>query len=300
MFTLTRRTKRYRFGLGTMLVVLTVVCVWFGPKCYYAKRQQLAVEAIQNVGGQFFYDYQARRPSDPRGIGHAYVSGSEPNGPAFLRRLLFSGHFFDKPLALKMFEKEAITNDCLVHLRSLPTLQEVHFWKVELRGCDLTHLKHLPNLRLLTFYSETLSGTDPPRDFTFLRELTMLESLSLADSQFDDHDAVNLAGAKHLRNLFLLRSEIGDTGLAYLRPLKHLESLNLRNTNVTDEGLTYISELPVLRQLDLSGCNISDKSVGHLSKMFALRELWLSNTRITKEGLRDLRDALPKCEINAY
>jgi len=58
-----------------------------------------------------------------------------------------------------------------------------------------------------------------------------------------------------------------------------------------------ISRLPRLSKLWLHDLNISDDCVGDLSKMNKLRELHLYATQITESGAREIKDALPRCQV---
>ena len=48
----------FRFGLRTLLIFLTVLCVWLGFQVNAARRQHAAVQAILQAGGTVAYDYQ--------------------------------------------------------------------------------------------------------------------------------------------------------------------------------------------------------------------------------------------------
>ena len=65
-----------------------------------------------------------------------------------------------------------------------------------------------------------------------------------------------------------------DAGLKELADLKNLTTLNLAGTQVTDAGLKELTGLKNLSELDLSGV-----------------------AKVTRDGVAELRKALPKCEI---
>jgi hypothetical protein len=284
-----------RFSLKTLLILLTLFCIWFGTSTNSANRQRRAVEAIERSGGEFCYDYQKQPTSGGAGVAYSHLV--ERPGPRWLRWLL-SDHYFITPVFLSIHQQSEIKDDCLAHLDALPNLESAMFSSVQFRDGDVEHLKSLKNLRQLTFNDGTLSGADGPRNFDFLTQLTKLESLSLVRSQFGDREAESLEGMPSLKTLFLYHSAIGDEGMVHLRHLNKLEMLGLGGTKVTDRGIAAISELPNLIYLSLSDTNISDAAIASFAKMNSLRELELYNTHMTKAGISELRKALPRCKIN--
>ena len=287
------RRRFWRFSLKTLLILLTLFCLWLGTLASSANRQKRAVEAIQLSGGEFNYDYQ-RIPSSS---GQRYSHRVEPPGPQWLRRVL-GDHYFITPVALNIGRQAGIKDDCLDHLVALPHLKSAMFYQVPFRDRDVVHLKHLKNLTSLTFNEGTLSGIDGPTQFEFLKYLPHLESLSLNDAKFGDADAKFLKDTVNLKILFIYGSAIGDDGLAQLQHLKNLEMIGLGKTKVTDRGISYLSALPKLRYISANDLNITDEAFGSFAKMTALRDLELHNTQYSREGIEKLRKAMPKCEIN--
>src|SRR5688572_1612308 len=105
------RRRFWRFSLKTLLILLTLFCLWLGTLANSANRQRRAVQAIQRSGGEFNYDYQ-RIPSPS---GQRYSNRAEPPGPKWLRRIL-GDHYFITPVALRIGRQTGIKDDCLVHL----------------------------------------------------------------------------------------------------------------------------------------------------------------------------------------
>jgi hypothetical protein len=292
-----RVSKRHlwRFSLKTLLILLTLFCIWFGTLANNANRQRRAVEAIERGGGEFLYDYQ-RKPNSS-GVHAVYSHQVERPGPRWLRRII-GDHYFITPLALTIVQQNGIKDDCLAQLDAVPYLESAMFYEVQFHDSDIVHLKNLKNLRSLTFNKGTLSGADGPRRFDFLKQLSKLESLSLIDSQFGNSEAEKLKEMPNLKTLFLYNSAIGDEGLAQLRHLNNLEMLGLGGTKVTDQGIAYISVLPKIKYLSANDTVISDSSIESFAKMSSLRELELYKTHVTREGIGRMRKAMPHCKIN--
>ena len=89
-----------------------------------------------------------------------------------------------------------------------------------------------------------------------------------------DPGLAHLKGLKELRTLYLHRTQVTDTGLAHLKRLRELQTLDLGETQITDAGLAHLKGLKELQILGLRGCE-----------------------QVTKEGLTDLRKALPNATI---
>ena len=290
------RRRIWRFSLRTLLIGLTLFCVWLGMWANSANRQRRAVEAIELSGGRFNYDYQ-RVPTPSGRSGQRFSYKVQPPGPKWLRKIV-GDHYFITPVTLLIGEQPGIKDDCLKHLDALPSLESAMFYNVPITDRDSSHFRHPTNLRFLTFNEETLSGESAPRQFDFLQYLPKLESLSLIDSRFGDSDARFLKRTVDLNTLFLYDSAIGDEGLAQLQHLKKLEMIGLGGTRVTDAGIARLTPLPKLRYASLNNLNLTDAAIEAFSKMSSLRDLELHNTKMTREGLSKLRTLLPKCEIN--
>ena len=53
-----RWRPKLRFSLRLLLLVVTLLSLWLANQANRAKRQKLAVSAVQEFGGQVRYDYQ--------------------------------------------------------------------------------------------------------------------------------------------------------------------------------------------------------------------------------------------------
>lgn len=310
-----------QFSLKSALILMTLLCIGLGTWTYRSQRQKVAVEAITEAGGEFGYSYQiveTRPPRSARALGSMIVKPysyeTEPAAPSWLRNLIGDhyfitptrlvigtpGHFLESPMEPMTRTQGKFDPNCLAHLKALPHLEELWSANVELDDADLANLRHLRKLKFLELRRGALSGSAPPRNFDFLRRLRKLESLCLTDSQFGDSDVAHILQTSTLKNLFLYGSAIGDGGVAQIRRLTNLELLGLSGTNVTDTGVAHLSGLQKLQYLALGDCNITDAAIPHLSLMKGLRRVELSRTKVTEKGLRDLRQALPQCDVHWF
>src|SRR5690349_9024205 len=69
-----------RYSLRTLLLLVTLFCVWLGIQVDRAHKQQHAVRELRRLGGRVLYDC---RPDTDR----------EPSGPAWLRKLIGQDYF---------------------------------------------------------------------------------------------------------------------------------------------------------------------------------------------------------------
>lgn len=98
--------------------------------------------------------------------------------------------------------------------------------------------------------------------------------------------------------LDLGRTEANDALLATIADLPHLTRLHLEKTAVTDAGLPHLGQLEYLEYLNLYGTAVGDDGLQHLSSLPALRALYLWQTNVTEAGVENLKQALPKVDVN--
>jgi hypothetical protein len=72
----------------------------------------------------------------------------------------------------------------------------------------------------------------------------------------------------------------------------------LDDTLVGDAGMKYLSTLNTnLDTLWLSNTKVTDESLEHFKKLTTVRRIVLRGTKVSKEGVEQLRKALPKCTV---
>ncbi len=109
---------------------------------------------------------------------------------------------------------------------------------------------------------------------------------------------------------------ISDEGLRHLAKLRKLKSLHLDGDtyrpenprsqapggwdirmSCTNDGIAHLAALTNLEVLNLSNSMISDEACVHLAKLTNLRKLVVISTRITEQKFREMKGALPNCQI---
>ena len=73
--------------------------------------------------------------------------------------------------------------------------------------------------------------------------------------------------------------------------------VNLDYTQVDDKSLESLRGLPRLRELSMDTTNITDSGAAAFKAMPSLKALNLYHTLVTEEGYKQLRAALPGCQI---
>lgn len=89
------------------------------------------------------------------------------------------------------------------------------------------------------------------------------------------------------------------TLVPHMNAFDTFQQLSIQNSGITDADLGELSRLDNLKMLELSGSNFTDASLTHIATLKNLEQLDISKTRITVSGLKQLREALPYCGINA-
>ncbi len=152
----------------------------------------------------------------------------------------------------------------------------------------------------------------PPRWFSWMRKLHGDEYLGNAVGVFFDTDEesnaerpritdaqlVNLEGLKNLEIVLIVEPQITDAGLVHLRDLTNLKELWLISNRISDAGLVNLKGLTNLEVLKISAEEITDAGMEHLERLPKLRYLSLTWTKVTIDGVCDLREALPDCNIS--
>ena len=140
-----------------------------------------------------------------------------------------------------------------------------------------------------------LVGLITDEEFTMIRHMTNLKSLTLADSQVSDMSA--LAGLANLEYLHLSNNQVSD--ISALSALTNLWDLSLSGNQISD--ISALATLTNLGRLSVSRNQVSDISVlvgvtnlvdlylshnevsdiSALAALTNLRNLWLENNRIS-------------------
>lgn len=136
---------------------------------------------------------------------------------------------------------------------------------------DLSSLQCLPNVTNLIVSDSDLT------DFSFLSEMTSLETLTLSDVSFYEYDKLpkqNLKDVTLVNMTFVPVNEFSDC--------KNLRSLSMVDCNLKPDTLGTLPSS--IHTLGMSGCGLSDTSFLYDSEFKELYSLDLSNNNISDVG----------------
>ena len=192
------RRRWLQFSLRTMMIVVTVFCVWLGFTAKRARDQRQAVEVIRKLWGAGYYEHQL-----PLGF------PSKPPGPKWLRRLIGDEYFF----SFGRIEVGGPTDADLVHLKALTSLTFLALSGTKVTDTGLEHLKDLTNLQTLELRNTHITDTG----LEHLIALTDLEVLVLTSPQITDAGLVHLKGFTKLERLYVNYTQVTDEGVKKLQ-----------------------------------------------------------------------------------
>jgi hypothetical protein len=257
------KRRWFQFGLRTLLIFVALASCglgWGGFKLQQARQQQDAVAAIEQLGGDVVYDYEADS------LGNA-VPGMTPPCPAWVRALL--------------------GDDCF------RSVYRITFLTQYATDSGLQHLKGLTNLKQLDLNGSPVTDAGLEN----LKGLTRLETLNLGEAKITDAGLKQLQELTQVRWLILERTQITDAGLVYLKGMTQLTQFSLGSTQVTDAGLESLGRMTQLQFLELNATLVTDAGLEHLKGLTNLKELNLDSTQVTAAGLAKLQKALPNCHM---
>ncbi len=134
-------------------------------------------------------------------------------------------------------------------------------------------------------------------ELAHLSQFRELRRLSLDETAITDAGLAYLSGLRELRFLNLNRTAMTDAGLVHLEKLSNLIELHLANTAVADGGLAQVGDLTNLEILNLNGTAVTGSGFAQLSKLNKLRKLYLFGIAAKANEIKELKAALPDCEV---
>ncbi|HEY1066558.1 MAG TPA: hypothetical protein VGE52_10630, partial [Pirellulales bacterium] len=195
-----------------------------------------------------------------------------------------------KPLknlkSLNLRRSTYLTDDALVHLADLPSLELVHLLYNNFSDAGLAHLSKLTKIRLLD-----LRGCAFVTDagMAHLKDLTNMVALKLRCPSVTDEGMKNIAGMSKLKTIACEDMAISDASVEALAALPALSDVAIfRCYGVTEGSLAHLVKLP-LTKLSLRDLGVGDEGLKSIGKLTKLTLLDLSeNTTITDAGLAEL------------
>jgi len=196
-------------ALATAVLIITWIGLRFGVPVY---QRYSAIQEINRLGGD--------------------VETSH-GGPEWLRKLVGDERMicFDSPVSVFLFHA-AVSDECLVGLGRLTSLQRVTLEGTPVTDSGLARLQGLTELRELNLESTLVTDAG----LIHLKEMYKLEDLQLSYTAVSDAGLVNVSGLTNMRILSLNETQVTDAGLIHLQTLTGLKMLSLIKTRVTQAG----------------------------------------------------------------
>jgi hypothetical protein len=144
-------------------------------------------------------------------------------------------------------------------------------------------------------YSEPTVPVDP-QAYELISAIPRLERIALRHDHQERHDLSVLMNMPNLSYLDLYGMASDASELKGLEKLPKLTDLNLVGTGVGDEITSTLANCPILRAVAMNG--VTDEGLLPLHRCKQLRFLNLRASDISPAALKQLRNALPLCNIN--
>ena len=239
--------RRLRFSLATLLVAVTMFCIWLGIYVNRASKQRRVVTSIEKLLGHVIYDYQidesgykkVERDTNGKSIGLA-----RPPGPRWLRSMLGIDYF--ATVTAVRFRNRKIRDNDLELLTSLPRLRAVSIWGPNIADEGLIHLSSLTDLRTL----ELIATTETDVSLQMFSNFQSLRKLYLSSPNITDDGVPALCKIQNLESLSLQQTQVTDAGIKHLASVRTLRHIMLYNTKVTPDGVASLRK-------SLPDCRIS-------------------------------------------
>ncbi len=149
---------------------------------------------------------------------------------------------------------------------------------------------------------ERLSCANTDVSIEAFKRLSKLSSLEVLDVRecpnVDDSCIATVSKLSSLRGLYMgPNPQLTSAALLFIPNLKQLDELDLTELSIADNQLAELSKLP-LTKLFLRGCDVSDKNVLELRQCKTLKQLSLTFTPVSEKAIKELKAALPGCQID--
>jgi serine/threonine protein kinase len=262
----------------------------------YAKERKIA-EWVLKIGGQLIILIDGEHvgvksisnlPEKPFYTTNIYLQKNKRVKNADLARI--SGLTFLDTLSLL---ETSITDEGVLLLRKLPSLKTLDLFGTDVTGRSLKYLHEFaPNLTTLYLnYTKVMDG-----GFKHLKMLPELRTVLVGDNNYLSDTAIEILLTMKIERLNIYSNLITGEGLQVLDPDSHIRELGLGSNAITDQTLKHL--IPVkLEKLSLHGTKITDRAIDSLKQIKTLKSLSLKGTGVTAEGIKTLREALPKCDV---
>ncbi len=252
---ITNRRRWFRYSMRTMLVVVTLLCIWLGLVVSRAERQRRAVAALRDMRARVDYDTTTMTPGGP------------PTHWRWLRTWL-GDDYFDNVIEVFMFRDA--DDEFLQRVGDLQGLKSLYFRGTQVTDEGLAPIARLPHLERLSFDADDVTDNG----MRILARAPALRQLGIGAPQVTDQGVKAICQLDSLENLGLQDTQVTEAGLRYIGTLKHLQNFGISEEEIAggsdlqaiDDGLKYIAALPNLRNLTLHTSRVTDQGLAQLAR----------------------------------
>ena len=184
--------------------------------------------------------------------------------------------------------RDELTNDGLIPLEKLSSLEQLTIHGVAIDDDGLAHLPKLNGVKSLGLRLPNVRG----EGLESIARMSQLGHLSLYCPQLTDSSLVPLRSLQRLWNLGLSECpRLTGASFAALGDMPLLRNLSLHQTGINDEALSEIARRPTIMTLGLSrNPGITNEGLARLVPLKRLRNLSLvENPQLTDEAIPALR-----------
>ena len=185
------RRRWWQISLRTLLILVTLLCVWLGWVVNRGERQRRAMWALQRMRGNISYD--APRVS-------SYLGLRSPRD-----------YFYDVDFV--SLSESSLTDAGMLYLKALTSLQRLHLNRTKVTDAGLAHIRDLTELESLELDATNVTDAG----MAHIQCLTRLKWLHLTDTQVTDAGVLQLQGLTSLRFIDLRETQVTVAGAAKLR-----------------------------------------------------------------------------------
>ncbi len=218
-----RRWRCCRFGLRSMLIVMTLVCVTLGIWIQRAVEQHRIVEHLEARGTTVFYDYQFE--------GDAYNKLATPRFGGWFSND-WRHHLFHSVVGIRIgayFRTDTYDESPGPHMYDKEFLIDDDTWAM---------LKSLDEVTYLALNAANVSNDE----LRHVADMLRIEELALDSVPIDGDGLAHLANLPALRSLSLWGTRLSDENLDGLLKIRTLKSVSVGETFVTPKGAERVRQ----------------------------------------------------------
>jgi hypothetical protein len=296
-----RRRRWFSLSLRGMMLLILVAGGLMGWKARRVGLQKRAVAAIERLRGSVVYDWEYQ------GLSPFKMSGSNPPGPIWLRRILGDEYFQEVAAVILPTDlptppsddediasyaskyEQPLIDDQLACVDGLDRVEALRLQWGRLNREGLERLAQQVLLKDLTLIVEPIDAAGLAR----LGRLTELESLCVVARGGDADDLAFLDRLPKLRKLQILDGPVTDAGMARIARRNRLESLHVDGSKLTEPGLAQLEGLTELVILDLERTAVTEAGLESLRKLPKLMMLEIPKGQISDAAIDKFKAARP-------